>query len=246
MSITRLAIEKSQITIVALVLILFAGFQTFQTMPRDEDPGFIIRTATVMTYFPGASPERMEQLVTDKLEKSIRQMPEIDFISSQSKTGVSIIFVNIQERYSAMRPIWDNLRRKVDSAKDQLPDGIIGARRLATDRFAPAARLAAECPSTSFPITSDSLKIAHVAVSSTGSLVQPASSESPMSSVEAIVSRKRPVPAAQRSFISKCVSRPLCTTATLVSCPPIPSGWKRSPGRRRRSARLDPSRSASR
>jgi multidrug efflux pump subunit AcrB len=126
MSITRLAVEKNRITIVALVLILFAGIQTFQTMPRDEDPGFIIRTATVMTYFPGASPERMEQLVTDKLEKSIRQMPEIDFISSQSKTGVSIIFVNILERYSEMRPIWDNLRRKVESSRGQLPDGIVG------------------------------------------------------------------------------------------------------------------------
>jgi len=126
MSITRLAIEKNRITLVALALILFAGIQTYRTMPRDEDPGFIIRTATVMTYFPGASPERMEQLVTDKLEKAIRQMPEIDFITSQSKTGVSIIFVNIQERYSVMRPIWDSLRRKVEATRDQLPDGIIG------------------------------------------------------------------------------------------------------------------------
>jgi len=126
MSITQFAIEKNRITIIALVLILFAGIQTFKTMPRDEDPGFIIRTATVMTYFPGASPERIEQLVTDKLEKAIQQMPEIDYINSQSKTGVSIIFVNVQERYSEMRPIWDNLRRKVDSAQGQLPDGIIG------------------------------------------------------------------------------------------------------------------------
>jgi multidrug efflux pump subunit AcrB len=126
MSITRLAIEKNRITVIALVLILFAGIQTYMTMPRDEDPGFIIRTATVMTYFPGASPERIEQLVTDKLEKAIQQMPEIDFITSQSKTGVSIIFVNILETYSVMRPIWDDLRRKVDSARDQLPVGIIG------------------------------------------------------------------------------------------------------------------------
>jgi multidrug efflux pump subunit AcrB len=126
MSITRLAIEKNRITAIALVLILFAGIGTYRTMPRDEDPGFIIRTATVMTYFPGASPERIEQLVTDKLEKAIQQMPEIDFITSHSKTGVSIVFVNIQERYSEMRPIWDNLRRKVDTARGQLPDGIIG------------------------------------------------------------------------------------------------------------------------
>jgi multidrug efflux pump subunit AcrB len=126
MNVTRFAIEKNRITIIALVLILFAGINTFRHMPRDEDPGFIIRTATVMTYFPGASPERIEQLITDKLEKSIQQMPEIDFITSQSKTGVSIVFVNVLARYTEMRPIWDSLRRKVDAARDQLPDGIIG------------------------------------------------------------------------------------------------------------------------
>jgi len=126
MSMTRLAVEKNRITVIALVLILFAGIQAFRSMPRDEDPGFIIRTATVMTYFPGASPERMELLVTDKLEKAIQEMPEIDFVASHSKTGVSIIFVNIQERYTKMRPIWDSLRRKVDTARGQLPAGIVG------------------------------------------------------------------------------------------------------------------------
>ncbi len=126
MNLTRIAIEKNRITIVALVLILFAGISTYRTMPRAEDPGFIIRTATVMTYFPGASPERIEQLITDKLEKSIQQMPEIDYLNSQSRTGVSIIFVNIKEEYSQMRPIWDDLRRKVDAASGQMPDGAIG------------------------------------------------------------------------------------------------------------------------
>jgi multidrug efflux pump subunit AcrB len=126
MSVTRWAIEKNRITIVALLLIIAGGLQTYRTMPRNEDPGFIIRTATVITYFPGASPQRIEQLITDKLEKAIQQMPEIDFLSSQSKTGVSIVFVNVQERYTEMRPIWDSLRRKVEAARGDLPDGVIG------------------------------------------------------------------------------------------------------------------------
>jgi len=126
MNVTRWAIEKNRITLVALLLIIAGGVQTYRTMPRNEDPGFIIRTATVITYFPGASPQRIEQLITDKLEKAIQQMPEIDFLSSQSKTGVSIIFVNVQERYKEMRPIWDSLRRKVEAAREDLPDGVIG------------------------------------------------------------------------------------------------------------------------
>ncbi|MDH3197106.1 MAG: efflux RND transporter permease subunit [Candidatus Krumholzibacteria bacterium] len=126
MNVTSWAIDKNRITLVALLLIIVGGLQTYRTMPRNEDPGFIIRTATVITYFPGASPQRIEQLITDKLEKAIQQMPEIDFLSSESKTGVSIIFVNVQERYAKMRPIWDSLRRKVEAARRDLPDGVIG------------------------------------------------------------------------------------------------------------------------
>jgi multidrug efflux pump subunit AcrB len=126
MNITRAALEKKQVTIIALLVILVAGIRTFVNMPRAEDPGFIIRTAQVSTYFPGASPERVEQLVTDKLEKVIQEIPEIDFISSESKTGVSVIFVNIKERYKEMRPIWDDLRRKVDRAKSDLPGDVFG------------------------------------------------------------------------------------------------------------------------
>lgn len=126
MSITQFSIEKKRITTVALLLILAAGLMTYRTMSRAEDPGFIIRTAVVITFFPGASPERVEQLLTDKLEKVIQQIPEIDFISSQSKPGASIIYVNIKERYKKVRPIWDDLRRKVDGARGQLPSGIRG------------------------------------------------------------------------------------------------------------------------
>ncbi len=126
MDITRAAIEKNRITIIALLVILAAGGRAYFTLSRAEDPGFIIRTATVLTIFPGASPERVEMLVTDKLEKVIQEIPELDFISSESKSGTSVIFVNIQERYKNIRPIWDNLRRKVDRAKADLPGEVIG------------------------------------------------------------------------------------------------------------------------
>jgi multidrug efflux pump subunit AcrB len=90
-------------------------------MPKDYDPGFILRTAQVITHFPGASPERVEQLVTDRIEKVVQEIPELDFVSSESKTGISIISVNIKESYKDMRPIWDKLRRKIDGIKDELP-----------------------------------------------------------------------------------------------------------------------------
>ena len=130
MNITRVAIEKNRVTIVALILILLAGLNTFRTMPRAEDPGFIIRWALVTTDFPGASPERIENLVTDKIEQAIQEMPEIDYIYSMSKTGVSLIYIGIKEEYTEMRPIWDDLRRKVERTvnRGELPQGIIGPR----------------------------------------------------------------------------------------------------------------------
>jgi multidrug efflux pump subunit AcrB len=109
-----------------MLVVLLAGIQSYLNMPRAYDPGFIIRAAQVVTYFPGASPERVEQLVSDKIEKVVQEIPELDFVTSESRTGVSIILVNIKESYKNMRPIWDNLRRKIDDVKDDLPDGIIG------------------------------------------------------------------------------------------------------------------------
>ena len=71
MNLTRAAIQRDRVTWVALAVIAFAGVSTFLQMPRAEDPGFTVRTALVLTRFPGASAQRVEQLVTDKIEKKI-------------------------------------------------------------------------------------------------------------------------------------------------------------------------------
>ncbi|MGD8394218.1 MAG: efflux RND transporter permease subunit [Candidatus Eiseniibacteriota bacterium] len=126
MSLTALAIDKNRITLAALLVLLAAGIGAFNTLPRAEDPGFIIRTALVTTLFPGASPERVELLVTDKIEKVVQEIPELDYVTSESKTGVSSVYVNIKESYTEMRPIWDDLRRKVERVRSQLPEEVIG------------------------------------------------------------------------------------------------------------------------
>lgn len=126
MSLTRAAIRNDRVTFVLLLVLAAAGVSAFFNLPQSEDPGFIVRTAVVQTTFPGASPERVEKLVTDKLEKVIQEIPELDSVTSQSKTGVSLIWVNIREDQKNLRAIWDNLRRKVDKARSDLPDGVLG------------------------------------------------------------------------------------------------------------------------
>ncbi|MFK8017967.1 MAG: efflux RND transporter permease subunit [Gammaproteobacteria bacterium] len=126
MSITSAAIAQNRVTAVVVSLLLIAGVLAFMALPKAQDPGFIVRTAVISTQLPGASPERIEQLVTDKIEKKAQEMPEVDSITSDSRTGISIVYVNFKESYKQMRPIFDDLRRKVDDVAGELPDGVSG------------------------------------------------------------------------------------------------------------------------
>lgn len=126
MNITRLAIENNRVTLVLMLVIVLAGIQAFLNLPRAYDPGFLVRTAQITTYFPGASPSRVEELISAKLEDLAKEMPELDFVTSESRTGVSIVLVNIRENYTELRPIWDKLRRKVTDIQGEFPDGSAG------------------------------------------------------------------------------------------------------------------------
>ena len=123
MNLTAYAIQNNRVTLTIVALLVIAGSLAYESLPKAQDPGFIVRTAVITTKFPGASPERVELLVTDKIEKVIQEMPEIDSITSESRTGISIINANFKESYKIMRPIFDDLRRKVDRAIPELPQG---------------------------------------------------------------------------------------------------------------------------
>jgi len=119
---TSAALDNDRVVWLVLLGIVILGVSTFFSMPRSESPPFIVRNARVVTHMPGASPERMERLVTSTLETSCREMPEVDFINSTSKTGVSIITIAVQERYTDLGPIWTELRRRMEDAAADLPE----------------------------------------------------------------------------------------------------------------------------
>lgn len=121
MNITEWSLRNNITSLAVFVLIAVAGVFTLATIPRQEDPDFVVRTAVVTTQFPGASPQKVEELITDKLEEKIREMGEIDYIESQSFTGLSIIEVNIYESIRDVAPVWQKLRNKVDDTLPLLP-----------------------------------------------------------------------------------------------------------------------------
>lgn len=126
MKITDYFIRHPRIMVAAITAIILAGLMTYIHIPRAEDPGFIMRTAVVTAVFPGANPERVENLVTDKIEKAIKDMPEVKTIKSQSRENFVIIYVEVKAEYKNMRPIWDSLRRKMEKVKAELPSEVNG------------------------------------------------------------------------------------------------------------------------
>ncbi len=123
---TRAAVEKDRVTAVVLLCVIAAGLAAYRGLPRSEDPEVTFPRATVLTHWPGASPERIERLITDPIEAVLQEIPEIDFVTSRSRTGVSLIRVEARQNIRDMPPVWDKLRRRVRQVAPDLPAGAIG------------------------------------------------------------------------------------------------------------------------
>ena len=125
MSLTAVSIEKRAVTYFVLVLLIVAGIASFFQLGQLEDPEFSIKTATIITRYPGASPEEVELEVTDRLERAVQELESLKDIYSTSKAGLSTIKVDIKDEYWSDRlpQVWDELRNKVTDAADSLPPG---------------------------------------------------------------------------------------------------------------------------
>ncbi len=125
MNLTKFSIEKNRITYMVLVSIMLLGIYLYQFLPRDSMPPMTIRVATVVSQFPGAGPERVEELVTDKIEKVVQELPELKKVTSTSRTGLSVVSVTLKDEVTSekLQDVWDRLRRKLD-AIEGLPSGV--------------------------------------------------------------------------------------------------------------------------
>ncbi|GAB7219958.1 efflux RND transporter permease subunit [Vibrio comitans] len=110
-----------------ITLIFFiGGTAAFFDLGRLEDPAFTIKDAMVVTSYPGATPEEVEEEVTYPLEKAIQQLTYVDEVTSISTRGLSQITVTIKRNYTSedLPQIWDELRRKVTDIQGSLPPGV--------------------------------------------------------------------------------------------------------------------------
>lgn len=125
MNLTEFSIKRSQFVLSILVVVLFMGLVGYQSLSRDSMPPYTIRTATIVSSFPGASPQRVEELVTDKIEKVAQELPELKKITSTSRTGLSVINVELRMEVAPeeLQPVWDRLRRKLNDIQG-LPSNV--------------------------------------------------------------------------------------------------------------------------
>jgi multidrug efflux pump subunit AcrB len=127
MDFAEFSIKNRLICFIVIALSLAGGWYSFQNIARFEDPEFTIRTAQIVTQYPGATPEEVANEVTETLESAIQQMQEVDEIRSVSSAGRSEISVDILYKFSTeksdLQLIWTKLRSKINDAQNRLPPG---------------------------------------------------------------------------------------------------------------------------
>ncbi len=136
---TGLTFRSPRIVALALLIIVAAGVSALLSIGRQEDPTITNIFATITTPFPGADPARVEALVTAEIEKELREVAEVDTISSTSANGISIVSVELDETIDprVIDGIWSEIRDKLSDAELNFPTGALSPE-LETDSNAGA------------------------------------------------------------------------------------------------------------
>ena len=125
MNIPKYSLENQKIIYFFLAIMLIGGIYSFFKLPKKEDSPFVIKQAVLVTQYPGATPQEVEKLVTEPIEREIQAMSDVFQIKSESYFGMSKISIELQPTLSPdyMPVKWDELRRKVANIQPRLPSG---------------------------------------------------------------------------------------------------------------------------
>jgi multidrug efflux pump subunit AcrB len=123
MDIARASIDRPVYTWIMMLICLLGGIWGFSTLGRLEDPAFTIKTAIVVTQYPGASAEEVALEVSEPIESEIQKMGEVKDIQTMNQPGLSWITVNMRDQYDGteLPAIWTKLRNRV--GESALPSG---------------------------------------------------------------------------------------------------------------------------
>lgn len=140
-SLASAALARPRFTLLAVLALILTGLWLVLDFPSTEEPPVTIRTATVLSYIPGAGSERVEQLVARPTEESILGLPEVKRVKTTIRPGLAFTYVELHPTVSAdkLPGVWQRLRNRMNELRGQLPEGSIGP--LVDDEFGRVAVL---------------------------------------------------------------------------------------------------------
>ncbi len=108
-----------------LLLLVFVGLASFRLLPNSEDPELIPRFVSVTTRWPGANAQRVDSLVTEKIEQKIEEVEEVKELVSLSRSGLSFVGVAYKDNVSGERleRAVTRTQEKISQVLPELPDG---------------------------------------------------------------------------------------------------------------------------
>ena len=127
-NLSRWALEHPALTRYLMVVLMLLGFAAYFQLGQDEDPPFTFRAMVVRTYWPGATAQQVAEQVTDKLERTLQEVPYADKIRSYSKPGESQIIFQIKDssKPGDVPNVWYSVRKKIGDMRYTLPAGVQG------------------------------------------------------------------------------------------------------------------------
>lgn len=129
------ALAHQPMIVFLLLLLSVSGFLAYRQLGQKEDPEFTVKVMVVQAAWPGASAQQVADQVTDKLEKKLQEIAEVDYLSSYAKPGVTQIKVILRDDTppGAVPGVWYQVRKKLDDIRHTLPQGVRGP--FANDEF---------------------------------------------------------------------------------------------------------------
>ena len=118
MTSSQFFVRRRPIAWTALLLTLVWGVFSYLRMPQRHDPVIPIRIGVVATAYPGASAEKVEQEVTRKIERKVAENPSVETVSSLSRQGLSIVFVELSEAEKGAEVVWHDVQNKLRGMTD--------------------------------------------------------------------------------------------------------------------------------
>lgn len=119
--------RNRHLLVLFILVALVAGMSAIRSLPRLEDPVITNRNPQILTIYPGATAERVEAQVTEKIEQQLKEIPEIKHLETASQAGVSVVAIELEDAVTAEtnKAIFSEIRDRLADATAEFPEGVL-------------------------------------------------------------------------------------------------------------------------